>query len=135
MIVLQDYIQGAIVRGDSSGHQLFFQVLEDRRPYLFPRSTNPLYFSRHDDERIWDKDHKIIPPYLVRAGGFIIGEDSNTTLDPLTDEFKGRRSSIIERTTYDDITHKLSIPPPSNDVIQPERLMARTRRKMNKSIF
>ncbi len=123
----QDYIQGAILNGDTNAKQLFFQILEDRKPYLFPRPAATRYVANYDDSRIWDKDHKVVPPYLVRAGSYILPETMNESLDPVVDILTRPHASFVNTTHYDDISGKLSIPP-AEQVVSPERLFARARR-------
>jgi hypothetical protein len=52
----QDLIQAAIVPGDTNAKALFFQIWEDRMPYLTARPSAPRYYTRYDDTRIWDSN-------------------------------------------------------------------------------
>jgi hypothetical protein len=131
-VILQDYIQGAIAGGDSNGKQLFFQILADRKPYLFPRAAAARYYVNYNDPRIYDSDHKLIPPYMVRAGGFILSETLNDTFDPINDVFQRARASYVSRTVYDDLTGKLTIPQPDT-LATPERIIARTSRQFRRT--
>lgn len=126
---MQDWLVGVLQPGNNNAKGLFFQVLEDRKPYLLTRQSAARYFSNYDDPRIWDADHKLIPPYLVRAGGYILAERQNESLDPISDIQIRKRTSLVEKTTYNDITDTLSMPPPRS-LVTPERVLARARRSL-----
>lgn len=129
----QDLIQAAMVSGDTNAKELFFQIWEDRMPYLTARPASPRYYTRYDNGSIWDSNRHIIQPYMVRAGAFIVSENLNESLDPLTDVYQRERTSFLDHTVYDDIKETVSLPP-SNDLASVERMMARAKRKQSKYV-
>lgn len=133
VIWLQDYIQGVIIEGDSNAKELFFQIWEGRMPYLTARPSAPRYFTRYDDNRIWDGDRNLIPPYMMRAPGFTVSENLNEALDPLTDIYQRERTSFVDRTIYDDVAEKLSLPTPGV-LTSVDRILARSRRLASRYI-
>lgn len=124
---LMDYIQGVIAEGDADGREIQFQVWDNRMPFLVSRSNQPRYFIRHDDPRVWDANRRLVPLYLVRAGGFAVSENTPESVNPFSDILQRPRATFIEHTEYDDITETLTIPN-GQQVISPERLLARARR-------
>ena len=133
-MTFMDYIQGALIEGDSNARRLFFQILDNRRPRLFARPAAARFYATNDLDRIWNEQHTVIPPYMMRAGGYIATENFNESFDPIADIQTRRHTSLVDRTIYDDMTGRLSIPPPDN-VISPERLLARTYRKTKKHLY
>lgn len=130
---LMDYIQGAIAEGDANGLQVEFQIWENRMPYLKSRSTAPRYFVRYDDMRVWDANRALIPPYMVRAGGFMISENMLESGIPFGDVTQRAHASYVERTTYDDIAEQLNVPH-SGQLPTAERLLARARRLARRKV-
>lgn len=124
---LMDFIQGAIADGDADARELQFQVWENRMPFLTQRSNQPRYFIRHDDTRVWDANRCLIPLYRVRAGGFAVSENTPESTNPFSEIWQRPRATFIDYTEYDDIQETLNIPY-SEQVISPERLLARARR-------
>ncbi len=122
---LQDQIQQAIVEGDVDGKQLYFQIWDDRKPYLAARATTPRYFSRSDDDRLFDASRYPVPDYLIHAGGEIVAENMDTGIDRYQDVLSRPYRGRIERTEYDDLREKVSLPAPSDVQITDERLLAR----------
>lgn len=133
-MTFMDYVQGALIEGDSNARRLFFQILENRRPYLFARPAAARYSVTNGLDRVWNEQHTVVPPYMVRAGGYIATENFNESFDPISDILNRRHTSLVDRTSYDDMTGKLSIPPPEN-VISPERLLARVWRGTKKHLY
>lgn len=129
-IWLQDYINQAIGFGDSAGRRLFFQIWQDRVPYLFARNAAPRYYVRADDLHTRNGQHEIIPPYLVRAGGIVIDESVEHTMDRKADAMDYYYRTAIEQTDYDDVTEQLTVPPPTDVEMSAERLLARARRRI-----
>jgi len=123
---LQDYIQAVLIDGDSNAKELFFQVWEDRMPYLTSRPSLPRYYTRSDSPRIWDSDRKLIPAYMVRAGGIVVNESANESTDPISDDIQRSRASFLDKTTYDDLNEQLTMHT-ANDLFTTERLLARAR--------
>ena len=130
---ISDYIQDVIAAGDSSGKRLFFQVWENRKPYLVKRSSSPKYYTRSNDFRIYDANRGVVAPYMVRAGGYISTDDLRADLDEQSDVALRRRASLIEETHYDAINDVLTIPPPSEQV-SIERLLARARKQVRRKL-
>ena len=130
---ISDYIQDVIAAGDSNGRRLFFQVWENRKPYLVRRSNSPKYFTRSNDFRIYDANRGDVAPYMVRAGGYIMTDDIRADLDEQSDVALRRRASLIEETHYDAINDVLTIPPPSEQV-SIERLLARARKQVRRKL-
>lgn len=133
-MTFMDYIQGALVEGNSDARRLFFQILENRRPYLFARPAAARYYVTNGLDRVWNEQHTVIPPYMMRAGGYIATENFNESFDPISDIRTRRHVSHVDRTFYDDMTGRLSIPPPEN-IISPERLLARVWRGTKKHLY
>ncbi len=129
----QDLIQAVMVAGDNNAKELFFQIWEDRMPYLTARPASPRYYTRYDDNRMWDSNRHILQPYQIRAGAFVVSENLNEATDPLTDVYQRERTSFLDHTIYDDIKETVSLPP-SNNLASVERMMARARRKQNQFI-
>lgn len=120
-----DLIQMAIAAGDSNARILFFQIWEDRRPWLYARATSPRYFSRSDDNHFYDASRAPIPDYMVRAGGIVVAESEDIGLDKYSDVLGRRYRGLIERTDYDDLREKVTVPAPTDVVMSEDRLMAR----------
>ncbi len=121
---VQDYIKDVTKGGDSSGNRLFFQVWQNRQPYLLSRSTAPRYFVKRGDPKIYNSSGAPMEPWLVRAGGYVQVQSLNAAIDEKSDVALKARASLIEQTTYDDIAGTLSIPPPQ-DVQTTDLLMSR----------
>lgn len=130
---VQDLIQSAILGGDNNAKQLFFQIWENRMPYLTARPNSPRYFSRYDDKRFWGNNGQILQPYQIRAGAFVVSENVNESLDLLTDTYQRERTSYLDRTVYNDIDETVSLPP-SNTLATAERMLARAHRRQAKYI-
>lgn len=130
----QDFIQGALIDGDSEGKDLYFQILENRKPVLFSRTTAPRYLARENDTRIWNKTRGIVEPHMMRAGAYLMMENFARPIEPAADMQRRDRITFIERTSYDDITETLTLPAPSTTTITTERLLARARRSVYKYI-
>lgn len=131
---LQDYIQQVVAMGDSNGRRLFFQIWQDRVPYLFARSTAVRYYGRADSKYIWNAAHERVEPYLIHAGGILIDESIEHALDKRSDAIDTLYRTVIEQTTYDDVTETLTIPPPTEIEMSTERLLARARRSIRHAI-
>lgn len=131
VIWLMDFIQGAIAEGDADGRELQFQVWDNRIPYLMQRSDQPRYFIRDDDTRVWDANRCLVPLYRVRAGGFAVAENTPESINPFSEIWQRPRATFIDHTEYDDIQETLHIPY-SEQVVTPERLLARARRVLRK---
>jgi|GEM_PF-2596017 len=127
---LQDYIVQLVAFGDNAGRRLFFQIWEDRVPFLFARNAAPRYYVRADDAQVRNGQHEIIPPYLVRAGGIMIDESAEHVIDRKADAMDYYYRTAIEQTDYDDIAEQLTIPAPTEVEMSAERLLARARRRI-----
>lgn len=125
---LQDYILDVIEGGNSAGKRIFFQVIENRVPYLFVRGTAPKYFAASGDWRVFNLDRGSVPAYMVRAGGYIVAEDNRAELDEQSDVVNRRRASLVEETRYDCLSDILTIPPPSQEITI-ERLLTQARKR------
>lgn len=125
---MQDYVLDIIAAGSSTGKRLFFQIAPGRIPVLFARATAPTYFAKDGDWRVFNADKGSVPPYLVRAGGYIQADNLSAPLDETTDVIGRGRGGLVEQTTYDAINDLLTIPPPASlqDV---KRIWARQRKK------
>lgn len=128
---LTDYIQGAIKTASPNNRALFFQVLEGRQAHLFTRSTSPRYFTRSDSNHIYNEARGIIPPYMVRAGGFVVAENADVAVDDYDDVLGRRYAGLVESTLYDDKKETIKIPPPSELKINVQRLLAKQKKKHN----
>ena len=127
---LQDWIQGAIVGGDAAGRVLFFQIWEDRKPWLFSRPTAPRYFTRADSDKLFDASRNPIPPYLVRAGAYIVAESAESSLDDYSDVLDRPYRGLVQRTDYDDVRESLRVPSDSGVLVTDEILLARAHRRL-----
>jgi len=125
---LQDYIVQALSNASPNQRRLFFQVWEGRRAFLLVRETAPKYFSRSDDERLFDSGRGVIPPYMVRAGGYVVAENADIALDSYSDVIGRNYAALVETTTYDDVAEHLAIPPPGDLAMTSVRLLARQKR-------
>lgn len=129
----QDLISASLIEGDSSGKEMYFQIWEDRVPYLSTRPSVPRYYSRYDDNRMWDTNHGLIPAYMVRAGGFVVSENLPEITDPFEDAYQRSRTTFVDQTVWDDVHERLQIPK-SNNLATVERMLARARRKQEKYV-
>lgn len=124
----QDYVLDIIAAGSSTGKRLFFQIAPGLIPVLYTRKTAPTYYAKDGDWRVFNTDKGSVPPYLVRAGGYIQADNLSAPLDETTDVIGRGRGGLVEQTTYDAINDRLDIPPPASlqDV---RRIWARQRKK------
>lgn len=139
---LQEYIQNLIANGDSSGKRLFFQIWENRRCFLITRPVVPRYQSINNEWRVFVRGrdagsgdgYGVIPPHMVRAGGYIVAANADPSVDDYADVINRRYSSLIETTTYDDIAESLHIPAASEIEMSPERLLAAARKQLRSRV-
>lgn len=122
---INDYIQGAISEGDSNGRDLFFQVWENRRPFLVARSNSIAYSHRSDEDRFYGVNRAVVPKYLVRAGGLLLAENADLGIGNYADYLDRPSVSLIETTTYDDVRESLNIPINASNAITAERVFAK----------
>jgi len=125
----QDYILEAI-----KDYKLFFQIWENRQPFLIARSTSPKYFSRSDDRKFYDSGHAVVPDYMVRAGGIVVAENADFALDNYADAINRPYTSLIESTTYDDVSETLSIPASTEVRMGAARLLASVRNQIRNRV-
>lgn len=124
---LRDMINEVIQYGGASNARLLFQVWENRLAYLTAAPTDPGYFSRSDNERLWTAAHAAIQPWRLRAGQYMVAEDYPAP----TESFSGAvstdpRAYLIEQTNYDDLTGDWDAVPEKS--IDTHRFMGRMRR-------
>lgn len=113
---MQDYILALMKYGDANLRRANFQLWENRTPYLAVRSTAAQVYTRSDDGRVWSVNHTPLPAYLARAGGYVIAEDYQGSLDDYSGDVKSDpRAQFMDATTYNDLTGITQTTAPQED--------------------
>lgn len=117
LMTMQEAMSIVDKNADGNKRRAYFQLWEDRVPYLAVRDTDAAYYTAANDGRTWTKNYAPIPAYMVRAGGYILDESYPGNLAAVTDVAAQENASFIQMTTYDDLTGRTRTTEPQYDFL------------------
>lgn len=116
LTTVQEVIAAITKFGDANLRRAYFQIWENGQPFLAVRDVEAHYYTRSDDGRAWALNHTPVPPYMVRADGYLLIEDYATALgDYSADVATDPRAVFVNATTYDDIAESVKPREPQRD--------------------
>lgn len=114
LMTVQDYILAITKYGDGNYRRSYFQLWEDRTPFLTRRVTSASAYAQPD--ALVTSGRNAVMPYAVRAGDYVLDETYNAPLDDFSSDVKNDpRALFVEQTTYDDMAGTLRIGEPQED--------------------